>query len=243
MPAVRRTLALLAQHDVQPVTLLVVPGAGWDEPGVEELRALQRTGYVLAGHGWRHHAPQIRGLRHRLHSLFLSRNVAEHLALDADGILALMRRCRDWFEQQDLAPPDVYVPPAWALGSVTPSALRRAALFRQVEVFDGVLDTTTGRLTRVPVLGYEADSPVRVPVLRLWNALGRWRAARAGCVRIGIHPGDSDHPLRTDLVADLKRYRCFADYAALLDATAPTSAHTDAAAANRHPVATGEGGW
>jgi hypothetical protein len=32
-------------------------------------------------------------------------------------------------------------------------------------------------------------------------------------VRVGIHPGDIDHPLRADLIADLGRFRHFADYA------------------------------
>jgi predicted deacetylase len=216
MPAVRRTLALLEHHAVHPITLLVVPGSGWDAAGIDELRALERAGYRLAGHGWQHRAPRIRGLRHRLHSLFLSRNVAEHLSLDRAGVLALMRRCRAWFESHGLNPPALYVPPAWALGDVGANDLRRAGLFRQVEVFSGVLDVATGRLAASPVLGYEADAALRVPVLRLWNALGRRRATTRGWVRIGIHPGDIDHPLRVDLEADLTRFRHFADYADVL---------------------------
>ncbi|WP_462328410.1 DUF2334 domain-containing protein [Thiohalocapsa halophila] len=235
MPAVRRTLALLERHDVQPVTLLVVPGTGWDARGIDELRALQRAGYVLAGHGWQHRAERIRGMRHRLHSLFLSRNVAEHLALDADAILALMRRCREWFERHGLTPPTLYVPPAWALGPVSAQALRQADLFRQVEVFSAVLDTASGRLAASPVLGYEADAALRVPVLRLWNARGRRRAAAfAGALRIGIHPYDIDHPLRRDLIADLHHYRGFADYGALLSAPLPTAASGTASHTAQH---------
>jgi predicted deacetylase len=216
MPAVRRTLALLERHAVHPITLLVVPGSGWNAAGIEELRALERAGYRLAGHGWQHRAPHIRGLRHRLHSLFLSRNVAEHLSLDREGVLALMCRCRAWFEQHGLTPPALYVPPAWALGDIGPNDLRRTDLFTQVEVFSGVLDVASGRLAASPVLGYEADAALRVPVLRLWNALGRRRATTRGWVRIGIHPGDIDHPLRADLEADLTHFRYFADYADIL---------------------------
>ena len=223
MPAVRRTLALLERHDVQPVTLLVVPGTGWDARGIDELRALQRAGYVLAGHGWRHQVARIRGLKHRLHSLFLSRHVAEHLALSAAGILALMRRCQHWFQQQALDPPTLYVPPAWALGDIAPRTLGEAGLYQQVEVFSGVIDTARGTLTPAPVLGYEADAPLRVPVLRLWNRHARRRAARTGVLRVGIHPADLDHPLRGDLVEDLRRYRRLADYATLLDDPPPTS--------------------
>ncbi len=217
MPAVRRTLALLEHHGVHPVTLLVVPGTGWDARGVVELKALEGAGYRLAGHGWRHRAEHIRGLRHRLHSLFLSRNVAEHLALDRDGILALMRRGWDWFEAQGLNPPTLYVPPAWALGAVGATELRQAGLFRWVETFSGVLDVASGRLSPSPVLGYEADAAIRAPVLRLWNAWGRRRGDVMGWVRIGIHPHDLDLPLGGALVADLKRYRRYADYAALAE--------------------------
>jgi uncharacterized protein len=211
MPAVRRTLALLERHAIAPVTLLVVPGTGWDTAGIDELRALERAGYRLAGHGWQHHVEQIRGLRHRLHSLLLSRNVAEHLALDRDGISALLRRCRTWFESNGLAPPEVYVPPAWAVGDIDAAGVR-AAGFRWLERFDGVMDCASGQVRRSPVLGYEADAALRVPVLKLWNALGRHRAQRAGLVRIGLHPQDIDHPLRHDILADLARYPARTDY-------------------------------
>ena len=230
MPAVRRTLALLERHGVHPATLLVVPGTGWDAAGIGELKALERAGYHLAGHGWQHRAERIRGPRHRLHSLFLSRNVAEHLALDRAGILTLMRRCRDWFADQGMTPPTLYVPPAWALGSVSAAELRDAGLFRQVELFSGVLDVASGRVTPSPVLGYEADAAVRVPVLKLWNAWGRLRARERGWVRIGIHPHDSDLPLRPALTADLRRFGRYADYAAATDA--PTHAVPDARASN-----------
>jgi hypothetical protein len=161
----------------------------------------------------------IRGIKHRLHALLLSRQVAEHLALDGVGILDLMTRCRDWFPRHGLEPPTLYVPPAWALGTISRAALRDAAAFRQLETFAGVLDIASGVKHASPVLGYEADAPVRVPVLRLWNAIGRRRAAKgqigAGAVRIGIHPSDIDYPLRDELIADLKRFDRYVDYSAV----------------------------
>jgi predicted deacetylase len=218
MPAVRRTIAMLERHRVEPVTLLVVPGGGWTQDGIAELKALEASGYQLAGHGWRHRVDQIRGLRHRLHSLLLSRNVAEHLALDADGIARLMRRCRDWFSASGLAAPELYVPPAWALGSISRTELREDSTFRLLETFTGVLEIPSGRERSSPVLGYEADAPIRVPILRTWNALGRRRAASGGVVRIGIHPFDIDYPLQPDLLQDLKRYRCYGGYGDALTA-------------------------
>jgi hypothetical protein len=215
MPAVRRTLALLEDLAIHPVTLLVVPGSGWDTRGVDELRSLARAGYRLAGHGWRHRAERIRGLRHRLHSVLLSRRVAEHLALDRHEIAALLQRCRAWFAEHGLPAPELYVPPAWAMGDLDAATVRQSG-FRYVEGFGGVLDAVSGRIEPSPVLGYEADAALRVPVLRLWNSWGRRRAARLGRVRIGIHPQDIDHPLRGDLIADLERYRNRVDYPSAL---------------------------
>lgn len=154
------------------------------------------------------------GLAHRLHGLLISRRIAEHLALDGPDIAALIRRCHAWFAAQGLGPPDLYVPPAWALGAIRRSDL--AALpFTQYEVLRGVLDGTSGRLRPIPLLGYEADTPLRVPTIRLWNRLNRRLAKRRGWLRIGIHPWDPKLALGADLERDLRRYRQWVDYRAL----------------------------
>ena len=221
MPAVRRVLALLEQMDAGPVTLLVVPGSGWERAGVAELRALQRDGHVLAGHGWSHHAERFGGLYHRLHGLTLSRRVAEHLALDADGVIELINRCYRWFGDHALDAPALYVPPAWALGRVDMDALAAACPFRLYETFSGVIDAGARRFRPVPMLGYEADAALRIPFIRLWNGLNRRWAARQGVMRIGIHPFDPELHLRRDLVSDLRRYRRGADYQVLCDGPPP----------------------
>jgi hypothetical protein len=206
MPAVRRTLQRLEQRKLAPVTLLVVPGRGWNRAGLAELRQLQRDGYRLAGHGWLHHADRLGGLYHRLHSLFLSRSVAEHLALDELGIIALMQRCFAWFEDHGLDVPALYVPPAWAFGAVSTQRLRSSCPFRLIEVFNGVLEATTGQSRPLPLLGYEADNALRCQVLRGWNRWHRLRAHRSGePLRIGIHPYDIDLRLAADLAQDLAR--------------------------------------
>lgn len=212
MPAVRRTLQLLEDTVSGPVTLLVVPGAGWNREGVAELKALQRAGYRLAGHGWAHHVDMIVRPYHRLHSLFISRRVAEHLALNEDGIIGLINRCYDWFADQGLELPTLYVPPAWAMGSVRAEHLADHCPFARYETFAGVLSMPGGKLHRTALLGYEADRALRSPVIRAWNALNRRRAARGGPIRIGIHPFDSELRLRADLIADLKRYGRLIDY-------------------------------
>ena len=217
MPAVRRILTLLEQAGREPVTLLVVPGSGWARHDIRELKALQRSGYRLAGHGWLHRVQCFGGLYHRLHGLLLSRRVAEHLTLDADGIVALIDRCYAWFGDQGLDVPILYVPPAWAMGSITTERLASACPFSLYETFNGVFDARNRRRQRVPMLGYEADQTFRVPVLRAWNALNRRLGRRVRLLRIGIHPNDGELGLREDLIGDLKRYDHAIDYAGLGD--------------------------
>jgi predicted deacetylase len=224
MPAVHELLRLLEDRRVRPVTLLVVPGSGWDRSGIAELRALQRDGLVLAGHGWRHRVDRISRPYHRLHSLLISRHVAEHLALDEDGILDLIGRCRRWFGDHGLDAPALYVPPAWAMGSVSRARLAADCPFPLCEVFTGVLRVADGHLHRSPLLGYEADRLSRIPILRVFNALSRRRASAAGVIRIGIHPFDARLHLRADLIRDLERRRRFVDYPAAISAAAAGAA-------------------
>jgi hypothetical protein len=220
MPAVRNTLKLLEKHRLAPVTLLVVPGRNWSRQGIDTLRSLERAGYHLAGHGWRHQAERIGGFYHRLHSLFLSRRVAEHLALDEAGIIALINRCHAWFVDQGLNPPSLYVPPAWAMGQVSLARLQQSCPFPLYERFDGVIDSGTERTQSLPLLGYEADSALRAPILRLWNRLNWHQARSQGLpVRIGIHPNDLELGLADDLKRDLSRSIKPVDYDSLLTAT------------------------
>ncbi len=215
MPAVRETIALLEQHRVSPVTLLVVPGTGWGSADIDELRALQRAGYRLAGHGWRHEVARIRRPYHRLHSLLISRQVAEHLDLDTDGIIDLIRRCHHWFADHGLEPPALYVPPAWAMGRVSAVQLIEETPFGLYEDFNGVLDARSGCYHPIPMLGYEADRAIRVPIIRAWNALNRWRGTRSGRLRIGLHPYDLGLRLGSQLARDLATYPSAIDYQAL----------------------------
>lgn len=211
---VERILTLLESEGVSAVTLLVVPGRDWSPGDIEVLKGFQARGYELAGHGWLHRVERYGGLKHRLHASFISRNVAEHLALDANGIVALMHRAHGWFGEQGLKPPTLYVPPAWAMGQVARNALATLP-YLQYEIFSGILSGQTGRLHPIPMLGYEADSAWRAPVIRLWNHVNRRRSHSNGWLRIGIHPHDLDLRLADDLRRDLKRFRLHADYSAI----------------------------
>lgn len=203
MPAnlerVMEVLDWLAGRGVGPATLLVVPGSGWDESGIDRLRALQDDGHELAGHGWRHRIGGYGGLYHRLHSALISRQVAEHLELEAEDIESLIRRCHDWFPAHGLRAPKLYVPPAWAMGRPGQDRLRRLP-FEWYEDLSGFLHRDGTRI-RMPVMGFEAARPWTAPFLRLFNALASRRAADAGCLRIAIHPHDLRLPLRDDLEA------------------------------------------
>ncbi|NBD95939.1 MAG: DUF2334 domain-containing protein [Gammaproteobacteria bacterium] len=194
---VAEQLELIERHCPGPVLLLVVPGKDWTSGDLDRLRTWVDAGHRLAGHGWSHRVRQIRGLKHRLHSLFVSRDCAEHMALDPAEIIDLMKRCRQWFSDHDLPTPDDYVPPAWALGPVSADALRETG-FKRVETMAGWLDLATGRFQRSALIGFEAASVWQVPILKLSNVTNRI-LARALPLRIALHPNDHRLPLAKDL--------------------------------------------
>ena len=86
----------LSRFPAGHVPLLVVPGREWNEADLAQLRDWQAAGHPLAGHGWMHRVERYGGWRHRVHAALISRDVAEHLALEAEGILDLMCRCHAW---------------------------------------------------------------------------------------------------------------------------------------------------
>lgn len=188
----------LRQSGLPPAPLLVVPGAGWDDATLDRLRRLADLGHPLAGHGWCHRIEGYRNLYHRLHAAMLSRDAGEHLCLDRSGVLALIRRCRDWFDQRNLPAPDTYVPPAWAMGPVTPRDLHGLG-FRHFEYLTGVYDCERQSLQRLPVLGFEADTRLRRALLRASNGLNLLAGKHSGRARLAIHPGDEQLLLATDL--------------------------------------------
>ena len=198
---VEHILSELGRLGYRNVMLLVVPGSGWTPGSLSRLRALPAHGAEFAGHGWQHVVDNIRGLRHRVHSLLISRNVAEHLALSRPQIRALVQRCYDWFAANDFPAPSLYVPPAWAMG-----ALRRDDLdqlpFEQYETFSGVYDSGTGTFRRTAMVGFEADTAFRALSCRVWNRWNLWAAGASKPVRVAIHPRD----LGLLLGGDLRRF-------------------------------------
>lgn len=190
----------LRRVGIRHAMLLVIPGKPWTPGDLGQLRRWSQAGHPLAGHGWHHRARRIRGWRHRLHSRLLSRDVAEHLALDTSGIAALMRDCHAWFAEAKLPPPTHYVPPAWAPGRIARAQLRDLP-FRTYESLGGVFDAFRDRWHPMPVIGYEADTRWRGTILRTINSVQRIRSSPARPLRISIHPGD----FRLRLADDLER--------------------------------------
>ncbi|MGH8503767.1 MAG: DUF2334 domain-containing protein [Gammaproteobacteria bacterium] len=163
LPGVLDILHLLTRLDVPPPTLLIVPGRQWHPKALDTLTGLQRAGCRLAGHGWSHAAKEIRTLFHRLHSRIISRHTAEHLSQDTQSIRHMLARCHRWFEDTGLSAPALYVPPAWAMGRLSRSTLRTLP-FARYEFLSGIYDARADEFHRLPLAGFEADSPARAAV-------------------------------------------------------------------------------
>ncbi len=199
MDNVSELLSLCRQRGIGKVTLLVVPGLEWSTPDLEQLAGWQDAGCELAAHGWRHRCGSITNWRHRLHSCLLSRNVAEHLSLPAGGVFRLMARSASWFAEHGLSEPQLYVPPAWALGPVSREELRRLP-FTQVESLTRILFPQVDRAAILPLIGFEADTRFRSGTLRCFNRL------TSGLVnfterplRVAVHPYDLQLRMRSQL--------------------------------------------
>lgn len=191
------------------ITLLVVPGRDWPDRDLAWLRQLVARGHPLAGHGWSHRAQPPASVYHWLHSLLLSRDVAEHLSRSAMACFERVQRCHHWFAQNRLPVPDFYVPPAWAMGAFG-ARQRAASPFRFFEDLGGLHDKACGRYQRLPLVGFEADSPWRAGVLRLFNGWNLRRARQTGrTLRIALHPHDSGYLLAVDIARHLNLVQAF----------------------------------
>lgn len=209
MDSVEHIMRWLRRRGVPPVTLLVVPGKAWSPTQIRRLQTLTNLGYRLAAHGWSHYT-QPKRLYHRLHASLISRNVAEHLALDSDGILDLLIRSQDWFEEHDLPTPSFYVPPAWALGAISKRDLA-ASPYTRIETLKGYyilegkyssmpINKRPIHFTHVPLTGFEADTPFRAKFLNYWNAKQIAKAEKTDIpLRISLHPDDLELRLRSQI--------------------------------------------
>lgn len=205
MDRVEHILGWLDERSVPPVTLLVVPGKPWPSQYLNQIRTWSGKGHELAAHGWFHHT-RPRRLSHRVHAALISRNVAEHLDLDSHEILELLHRSRNWFVENNLPAPSLYVPPAWALGPLSKADLANAP-FEHIETTRGILrkQGSMFKLDRLPLTGYEADNGFRKTFLRIWNRAQQTVATkRAKTLRISIHPYDLHLRLRDQVDSQIR---------------------------------------
>lgn len=204
-PKVERLLHRLNAIPPPAVALLVVPGRGWTTADLNWLRSLSQCGYTLIAHGWHHECSPPRRFTHKLHSRMLSNRAAEHLSLSNTDIPQLMHDCHTWFHEVGLEAPNVYIPPAWALGPVTRENLQ-ATPFPYVETLRGLYHTRTFRWYHLPVAGFEVDRWWRAALMRMLNHVSAWWAVRRHKpLRIAIHPQDWQYPLADQLDAFLDR--------------------------------------
>lgn len=206
LPLVQQCIDVCRQQGIQAIYLLVVPGVEWSDQQLRKLRRWSADGMILTGHGWFHQASRISSVYHHVHAATISRNVAEHLSLDEDQIIVLMKMCYRWFRLNDLPSPALYVPPAWALGSVSMAKVATTN-FEYVETLRGVYHLPSRQWLAGPLVGYEADTLYRAAALTLWNGFNRRMAGVAGIGRIAIHPSDLNFRLRHHLRSDLGRSR------------------------------------
>lgn len=234
--------ALVSIHDVMPQTLrrvdalierlpsalhrglvlLVVPGLDWRAEQIRQLGRWQQQGIELAGHGWVHSAGSIKGWYHRLHARLISRTTAEHLSLTGEEIAILLEHNYNWFTRQGLGAPELYVPPAWALGPVSRAALT-AAPFRYYETSSGLYDSLSRHHRFLPLAGFEADTRLRQFAVSGWNRLNRQLASQDHPLRLAIHPYDAELLLKGSLDKYLNELSETMDYRALFVET-PDSA-------------------
>jgi len=209
---VTRIITWLGERGAAPVTLLVVPGRSWQAEQISHLNELAKAGHTLAAHGWLHESNP-RRLYHRLHAALISRRVAEHLDLDSKNILNLLNRSRNWFKANNLPVPDFYVPPAWALGPITKTDLAQAP-YKLIETTRGLLYLNSGiSFQRLPLTGYEADTPFREFFLRPWNAAQARSAIRKELpLRISIHPDDLELRIADQLDQQIQAVQEFLPY-------------------------------
>ncbi|CUJ21185.1 polysaccharide deacetylase family protein [Cognatishimia activa] len=213
MGEVAEQLQICRHLGVEKVTLLVVPGLSWSSSQIEQIRQWQEEGYELAAHGWHHKCETISTLKHQLHSVLLSRDVAEHLCLTSGEIAKLMIRSGNWFEDNGFNRPELYVPPAWALGEITEKALAETG-FRMVETLRGVRFPQSGERVSLPLVGFEADTAVRALALTVFNGFST-RASNNRLLRVSLHPHDHKLRLQNNLRTILRNSDESFDYASL----------------------------
>ena len=153
----------------------------------------------------------------------ISRDCAEHLSRARSELVALMVRNHGWFSDHGLRAPRLYVPPAWALGTLSVRDLQDTP-FAMVESLRGVHLPGNGLFQPIPVAGFEADTSLRAAALQVANVLALARSGSHGWLRVALHPGDLRLRLARQVDRLLDRIRCPVSYGELFEASVPDPA-------------------
>jgi len=217
LPNVQNIVGLLERHQIGPITLLIVTGKEWKKSEITVLKNFEKKGHNLAGHGKIHNSLQIKTLKHRIHSMVMSRNSAEHLSLQKEQVIEIIRFSYQWFQDIGLKSPFLYVPPAWAMGKISVNDLRDLP-FKLYETLTGIYDIETDQAYKLPLVGFEADNFIRVIFLRLSNYLNRAIVKLSNRpIRIGIHPYDLELKLASSILPTIKHCDAFFSYHDLME--------------------------
>ena len=190
------------QFNIYKICILVIPGLEWKKGQIKKLRIWQYDGIEIAAHGWNHKAGPTKSLYHRIHSTIMSADCAEHLSKDSKKIFDMMKNSYDWFKQNGLQIPRLYVPPAWALGKIKIDDLSRLN-FTHYECTTGVICNKKYRF--VPLLGFEERTLLKALIRRFFNSLNYLMALFTGIIRIAIHPDDFNLYLKKDVFKYLSK--------------------------------------
>tara|TARA_B100000945_G_scaffold320668_1_gene331504 strand:- start:3141 stop:3827 length:687 start_codon:yes stop_codon:yes gene_type:complete len=194
------------QYNIKKICLLVVPGLNWKKEQITILKKLQKNGIEIAAHGWIHKANNKKSFYHLIHSLFISKNAAEHLTKSQFSVLKLICQSHKWFIRNNFIKPTLYVPPAWALGNIKLSYLKKLP-FNNYECTTGVYIKNKYRF--LPLIGFEATSPFRAFFLRIFNFINFQFGKLFGIIRISIHPNDFNLYLSNDIDQYLRHCKHF----------------------------------
>lgn len=202
---VQKQIQLFREANITNVGLLIVPNKDWSEEHFEEFRNWHNEGFQLVGHGWNHEVFGKKDFYHKLHSLLLSRNVAEHLSKSTDEVIDLIRSCYNWFEDNKLPIPKLYVPPAWAFGKVTTKHFDHLP-FQMYENVIGVYDRNSQSYHTFPLIGFEADTRFRMLCLYFSNSFNKTlQSIIKKPLRVSLHPNDLEYYLGYQIHRILKQ--------------------------------------